>query len=100
MHGMIQTETMPFIILFLRNCLSSELRVGYCQNLRGFFALSLSATYFDIFARRALVRGRTPMILCLSNARSRDLNFNTSFVVRHALVREIIPNTIHTHIHT
>ena len=60
----------------------------------------LSATYFGIFARRALVRSRTPMILCLSNARSGDLHFGVSFVAPRALVREIIPNTIHTHIHT
>ena len=43
------------------------------------------------------------MILCLSNARSGDLDFNTSFVALHALVREIIPKTntyIHTYIHT
>ena len=85
---------MPFIIL-LRNCLSSELRVGYCQYSRAFFALS--ATYFGISARHTFVRSRTPMILCLSNARSGDLHFDTSFVVLHALVREIIPNTIHTY---
>ena len=60
----------------------------------------LSATYFGIFSRRALVRSRTPMILCLSNARSGDLHFGVSFVALRALVREIIPNTIHTHIHT
>ena len=40
------------------------------------------------------------MIWCLSNARSGDLHFGTSFVALRALVREIIPNTIHTHIHT
>ena len=82
---------------FLRNCLSSELRVGYCQYSRAFFALS--ATYFDISARHAFVRSRTPMILCLSNARSGDVHFDTSFVALHALVREIILNTIHTYIH-
>ena len=81
----------------LRNCLSSELKVDYCRYSRAFFALS--ATYFGIFVRRAFVRSRTPMILCLSNARSGDLHFNTSFVALHALVREIIPNTIHTYIH-
>ena len=59
--------------------------------------LALSATYFGSFARRALVRGRTPMIWCLSNARSGDLHFDISFVALRALVREIIPNTIHTH---
>ena len=94
MHGMIQTEPMLFIF-FLRNGLSSELRVGYRQYSRAFFALS--ATYFVIFSRRALVRNRTPMILCLSNARSGDLHFGTPFVGLRALVREIIPNTIHTH---
>ena len=57
----------------------------------------LSATYFGIFARRALVRSRTPMILCLSNARSGYLHFGISFVALRALVREIIPNAIHTH---
>ena len=57
----------------------------------------LSATYFGIFARRALVRSRTPMILCLSNARSGDLHFSVSFVVLRSLVREIIPNTIPTY---
>ena len=65
--------------------------------------LALSATYFGSFARRALVRSRTPMILCLSNARSGDLHFGISFVALRALVREIIPNTIHryppTHIY-
>ena len=39
------------------------------------------------------------MIWCLSNARSRDLHFGISFVALRALVREIIPNTIHTHPH-
>ena len=58
--------------------------------------LALSATYFGSFARRALVRSRTLMLLCLSNARSRDLHFGTSFIALRALVREIIPNTIHT----
>ena len=58
--------------------------------------LALSATYFGSFARRALVRSRTPMIMCLSNARSEDLHFGISFVALRALVREIIPNTIHT----
>ena len=37
------------------------------------------------------------MIWCLSNARSGDLHFGTSLVALRALVREIIPNTIHTH---
>ena len=60
----------------------------------------MSATYFGIFVRRALVRSHTPMVLCLSNARSRDLHFDTSFVALHVLVREIIPNTIPTYIHT
>ena len=96
MHGMIQTEALPFT--FFSNRLSSELRVGFCQYSRAFFALN--AIYFVIFARRALVRSRTPMILCLSNARSGDLHFGTSFVTLRALVREIIPNTIHTYIHT
>ena len=59
----------------------------------------MSATYFGIFARRALVRSRTPMVLCLSNARSGDLHFDTSFVALRVLVREIIPNTIPTYIH-
>ena len=61
--------------------------------------LALSATYFGSFARRALVGSRTPMIWCLSNARSGDLHFGTSFVALRALVREIIPNTIPTYIH-
>ena len=80
------------------NCLSSELRVGFCQYSRAFFAFG--AIYFGIFARRAHVKSRTPMILCLSNARSGDLHFGTSFVALRALAREIIPNTIHTYIHT
>ena len=67
---------------FLRNCLSSELRVGYRQYSRAFFALS--ATYCGIFSRCALVRNRTPMI-----------HFGTPFVGLRALVRETIPNTIH-----
>ena len=83
---------------FLHHCLSSELRVGYRQYSRAFFALS--ATYFGIFSRRALVRNRTSMILCLSNARSGDLHFGTPFVALRALVREIIPNTIPTYICT
>ena len=58
---------------------------------------ALNVTYFDIFARRALVRSGTPMILCLSNARSGDLYLGYSFVALRALVREIIPNTSHTH---
>ena len=37
------------------------------------------------------------MIWCLSNARSGDLHFGISFVALRALVREILPNTIHTH---
>ena len=61
------------------------------------FDLTLNATYFDIFARRALVRSRIPMILCLSNARSGYLHYDTSFIALHALVREIIANTIHTY---
>ena len=85
--------------LFLRNCLSSELRVPVrvpaAASIHVHF--SLSATYFDIFARRALVRSRTPMILCLSNARSGNLHFGASFVALRPLIREIIPNTIHTH---
>ena len=97
MYGMIKRRQYRFSFC-LRNCLSSELRVDYCRYSRAFFALG--ATYFVIFARRAFVRSRTPMILCLSNARSGDLHFNTSFVALHALVREIIPNTIHTYIHT
>ena len=60
----------------------------------------LSETYFGNFARLALVRSRTPMILCLSNARSGEVHFGVSFVALRALVREIIQNTIHTHIHT
>ena len=36
------------------------------------------------------------MIWCLSNARSGDLQFGISFIALRALVREIIPNTIHT----
>ena len=40
------------------------------------------------------------MIWCLSNARSGDLHFGISFVALRALVREIIPNTIHTNPHT
>ena len=83
---------------FFSYCLSSELRVEFCQYSRAFFALS--AIHFGIFARCALVRSRTPKILCLSNARSWDLHFGTSFVTLRALVREIIPNTIHTYIHT
>ena len=54
--------------------------------------LALSATYLGSFARRALVKSRTPMIWCLSNARSRDLQFGASSVALRALVREIIPN--------
>ena len=59
---------------------------------------ALSATYFGISSRRAVVRSRTPMILCLSNARSGDLHVGVSFVALRALVREIIPNNIHTYI--
>ena len=40
------------------------------------------------------------MILCLRNARSGDLHFDTSSVALRALVREIIPNTIPTYIYT
>ena len=40
------------------------------------------------------------MIWCLSNARSGDLQFGTSFIALRALVREITPNTIPTHPHT
>ena len=40
------------------------------------------------------------MIWCLSNARSRELHFGISFIALRALVREIIPNTIPSHIHT
>ena len=93
MHDVIQMEAMPFIF-FLRNCRSSKLRVGFEAKT------ALSVTYFGIFARRAVVRSRTPIILCLSNARSGDLHFGTSFVALCALLREIIPNTIHTHPHT
>ena len=86
------------VYLFLSNCLSSELREGFCQYSRAFFAFG--AIYFGIFARRAHVKSRTPMILCLSNARSGDLHLGTSFVALRALAREIIPNTIHTYPHT
>ena len=79
-------------LYFFSNCLSSELRLGFCQHSRAFFALG--AIYFGIFARRTLVRSRTPKILCLSNVRFGDLHFGTSFVALRALVREIIPNTI------
>ena len=95
MPGMIQSGAMPFAVF--ANCPFSELKVGCCQYSR---ALALSATYFASFARRALVRSHTPMIWCLSNARSRDLHFGISFVALRALVREIIPNTIHTYPHT
>ena len=37
------------------------------------------------------------MIWCLSNARSGDLQFGTSFIALRALVREIIPNSIPTY---
>ena len=76
---------------FLRNCLSSKLRVFTLLPVLTFI-FALSATYFGIFARRALVRSRTPMIICLSIARSGDLHFATTFVVLDALVREIIAN--------
>ena len=82
---MIQTEAKPFVIF--RNCVSSELRVRCCQYSRAFFCFK--RYLFWHFARRALVRSRTPMILCLSNARSGDLNSDISFVVLHALVCEI-----------
>ena len=92
MHDVIQTEAMPFIF--------SWVIVGFltkCTLLPVFTCIfALSATYFGIFARRAVVRSRTPMILCLSNARSGDLHFGASFVVLRALVHEKIPNTIHT----
>ena len=56
---------------------------------------------FWSFARRALVRRRTPMIWRLSNARSGDLYILAPRLLRiRALVREIIPNTIPSHIHT
>ena len=96
MPGMIQSGTIPFAVF--ANCPSSELGVGCCHIFT--CILALSATYFGSFARRALVRSRTPMILCLSNARSVDLHFGISFVALRALVREIIPNTIHTHPYT
>ena len=67
---------------------------------KAFKVAPVYGTYFGSFARRALVRRRTPMILCLSNARSGDLHFGISFVALRALVREIIPNTIHTYPHT
>ena len=98
---MIQSGAMPFAVF--ANCPSSELPSetaisGKSRLLPEFTCiLALSATYFGSFARRALVRSRTPMIWCLSNARSGDLHFGTSLVALRALVREIIPNTIHTH---
>ena len=97
MPGMFQSGAMPFAVF--ANCSSSELRVG--RLLPVFTCIfALSATYFGIFARRALVRSHTPMIWCLSNVRSGELHFGTSFVALRALVREIIPNTIPTHPHT
>ena len=90
MPGMIQSGAMPFAIF--ANCPSSELRVDCCQYSRAFL---LWALLILAVSRRALVRSRTPMILCLSNARSGDLHFGISFVALRALVREIIPNTIH-----
>ena len=97
MPGMIQSGAMPFAVF--ANCPSSELTKS---RLLPVFTciLALSAIYFGSFARRALVRSCTPMIWCLSNARSGDLHFGISFVALRALVREIIPNTIHTHPHT
>ena len=77
--------------------LSSELRVGCCQYSRAFL---LWALLILAVSRRALVGSRAPMIWCLSNARSGDLQFGTSFIALRALVREIIPNTIPTYIHT
>ena len=59
MPGMIQSGTMPFAVF--ANCPSSELRVGCCQYSRAMCILALSATYFGSFARRALVRRRTPV---------------------------------------
>ena len=92
MPGMIQSGEIPFAVF--ANCSSSELS----RLLQVFTCiLALSATYFGSFARRALVGSRTPMIWCLSNARSGDLQFGISFIALRALVREIIPNTIHTH---
>ena len=87
---------MPFAVF--ANCPSSKLREGLLPEFT--CILALSATYFGSFTRRALVRSRTPMIWCLSNARSWDLHFGTSLVALRALVREIITNTIHTYIHT
>ena len=85
------------VYLFLSNCLSSELRVGFCQYSRAFFALG--AIYFGIFARRAHVRSRTPMILCLSIARSGNLHFGTSFCCATCLGSRD-NSKYHTYIHT
>ena len=62
------------------------------------YGRGLSATCLGIFARRALVGSRTPMILCLSNVCSGGLHFGTSFVALRAVVREKTPNTIHVYI--
>ena len=92
MPGTVQSGAMPFAVAIFWTK-SRLLPVFTC-------ILALSATYFGNFARCALVWSRTPMILCLSNARSWYLHFGISFVALRALVREIIPNTIHTHPHT
>ena len=69
--------------------------------LHGFLMLKFSTlTPKPNYNSGTLVRSCTPMIWCLSNARSRDLHFGTSFVALRALVREIIPYTIPTHPHT
>ena len=87
------------VYIFLRNCLSSELRVGCCQYSRALLLWALHILAFSCAARSLEV---APRWYCayVSNARSGDLHFDTSFVALHVLVREIIPNTTPTYIHT
>ena len=73
-----------------RNPIASHVNFGDDSALSAFTRTQWTAAF----------RRCTPMILCLSNARSGDLHFDTQFAAQRALVREIISNTIHTHIPT
>ena len=57
---------------------------------------ALSATYFVIFARRALVRNRSPMI-CLCNELFTGLEHDTTLDSLNALDREISLKNIQTY---
>ena len=71
MHVMIQTEAMSFILF-------AYLYVFWTKSkLLPLFTsiFALSGTYFGMFARRAHVRSRTPMILCLQQCPFRRPTF-------------------------